>query len=189
MTLAVVVIASEKRAATTFWPVMESILAEKPDEVVVVADFHMAGYWRHLMIPAFTKSTIDALVKRDVGLVATKSDTVCFLSDDHRLMPGFVESYYENYALADWDILAPSRCALKDGVLIPLNMGQAERYVAGHGGLYRRRCGTILPWTATIPHRNWDQIISHYLVANGAKLAYAGPDLAIEDIEGGTPWI
>jgi hypothetical protein len=186
MTLAVVVVASEKRAASTFSAVMQSVLDEKPDEVVCVADFHCAGPWRHLMIPAFTKTTIDALIKRDVGFVATQSDTVMYLSDDHCLCTGFVEAFRDHDQ--EWDILVPSRCADKDGKPIRLNMGQATNYCAGHGGLFKRRVGHILPWTATIPHRNWDVIHSHHLIANGAVMKYTN-DLVIQDIEGGTPWL
>lgn len=188
MTLAVVVIASEKRMNTTFPLVMESVIAEQPDEIVCVADFHCAGPWRHVMVPAFTKTTLDALIKRDVGWVATTSDTVMYLSDDHRLAPGFVKALH-NCEDGDWDVLAPFRFCTKDGHVIALNMGTATRYVAGHGGMYRRRCGQILPWTACIPHRNWDVIHTHHLIANGARVAYANEALAIEDIEGGTPWL
>lgn len=189
MSLAVVVIASEKRMNSTFWPAIQSVVDEKPDELVVVADFHCAGNFRHIMIPAFTKSTLDALIKRDVGAVATVSDMIMYLSDDHRLAPGFVENYRRHWEGAHWDILAPSRFCMKDEKPVRLNMGQGTRYVAGHGGIYRRAILRSLPWTATIPHPNWDVIHSHHLVANGAQLSYAGAELAIEDIEGGRPWI
>jgi hypothetical protein len=189
VSLAVVVIASEKRAGSTFVPVMMSVVEEKPDEVVCVADFHMAGPWRHLMLPAFTKTTLDALIKRDVGWVATTSDAVMYLSDDHRLAQGFrnIYRYYENRD--DWDVLVPSRFVQKDGKPLKLNVGEGTRYVAGHGAIYRRRIAHILPWTATIPHPNWDVIHAHHLIANGARVVYADVDLAIEDIEGGRPWL
>lgn len=190
MTLAVVVIASEKRMNTTFPLVMESVLAEQPDEVVCVADFHCAGPWRHLMVPAFTKTTIDALIKRDVGWVATTSENVMYLSDDHRLAPGFVKALQYYDSTLGWDVLAPSRfCTTTDGQTVRLNMGEGTQYVAGHGGIYRRSIAPLLPWTACIPHRNWDVIHTHHLIANGARVAYANEDLAIEDIEGGTPWL
>jgi hypothetical protein len=187
MSLAVVVIASEKRMNSTFPLVMQSVVDEQPDEIVCVADFHCAGPWRHIMVPAFTKTTIDALIKRDVGFVATQSDTVMFLSDDHRLCSGFVQAFRDRED-HNWDVLVPARVAKKDEKWIELNMGQATNYCAGHGGLYKRRCGHILPWTAAIPHRNWDVIHTHHLIANGAHMEYAD-DLFIEDIEGGTPWL
>lgn len=185
MTLAVVVIASEKRMNSTFPLVMESVIAEQPDEIVCVADFHCAGNWRHIMVPAFTRTTIDALIKRDVGLVATRSDHIMYLSDDHKLAPGFVEAWGSTpYA----DIVVPTRFCVHKGQNIKLNMGEATRYCAGHGGMFHRSCGHLLPWTACIPHRNWDVIHSHHLVANGCTIHYADK-LFIEDIEGGTPWL
>jgi hypothetical protein len=190
MTLAVVVIASEKRMYATFPSVMQSVLDEKPDEIVCVADFHCAGSWRHIMLPAFTKTTLDALIKRDVGWVATTSNAVMYLSDDHRLHPGFVHAFREEYeGDRGWDVLAPARYAMKDGQPIKLNMGEATQYVAGHGGIYRRKIASILPWTATIPHPNWDVIHTHHLIANGAEVRYVSEDLLIEDIEGSTPWL
>jgi hypothetical protein len=187
MSLAVVVIASEKRMNSTFPLVMQSVLSEQPDEIVCVADFHSAGPWRHIMVPAFTKTTIDALIKRDVGFVATQSDTVMYLSDDHRLHPGFVQGY-RNREDHDWDVLVPTRFARKDEANVALNMGRATNYCAGHAGLFKRRCGHILPWTACIPHRNWDVIHSHHLIANGLTMKSSN-DLLVEDVEGGTPWI
>jgi hypothetical protein len=161
---------------------------EQPDEIVCVADFHCAGPWRHIMIPAFTKTTIDALIKRDVGFVATQSDTVMYLSDDHVLCKGFVQTFRDRED-HDWDVLAPARWVRRgEGDWVKLNVGQATNYCAGHGGLYRRRCGHVLPWTACIPHPNWDVIHSHHLIAQGLTMKYAD-DLFIEDIEGGTPWL
>jgi hypothetical protein len=186
MSLAIVVIASEKRMNSTFPMVMQSVLDENPDEVVCVADFHNAGPWRHIMVPAFTKTTLDALIKRDVGFVATQSDTVMYLSDDHALHPGFVQAFRDHDQ--EWDILVPLRYTLKDGAAVKLNMGAATKYCAGHGGLFKRICGHILPWTACIPHPNWDVIHSHHLIANGLTIKYAH-DLAILDVEpGAQPW-
>lgn len=187
--LAVVVIASEKRMNTTFPLVIQSVLDQKPDEFVVVADFHCHGSWRHLMVPALTRTTIDALIKRDVGWVATQSENVMFLSDDHRLAPGFIQAFRERYGNQFWGLLAPSRFAMRGEETIYCNMGERERYVAGHGGIFRRSSGRLLPWTAIAHHRNWDVTHSHYLIAHGAQLMYAGSDLAIEDIEGGQPWL
>ena len=184
--LAVVVIAHEKRMNSTFPLVMQSVVDEQPDEIVCVADFHCVGPWRHIMVPAFTKTTIDALIKRDVGFVATQSDSVMYLSDDHVLCKGFVQAFREHEQ--EWDVLVPGRVAEKDGQPIRLNVGQATNYCAGHGGIYKRRCGNILPWTATIPHPNWDVINSHHLIANGCVMTYTDK-LFIQDIEGGTPWL
>jgi hypothetical protein len=186
MSLAVVVIASEKRMNTTFPLVMQGVLDEQPDEIVCVADFHSAGPWRHIMIPAFTKTTIDALIKRDVGFVATQSDTVMYLCDDHILHSGFVQKFRDHDQ--EWDVLVPARSCKRDDRYVRLNVGERTHYCAGHGGLYKRRCGHILPWTATIPHPNWDVIHSHHLIAQGLTIKYS-ESLFIEDIEGGKPWL
>jgi hypothetical protein len=189
MSLAVCVIASEKRMNSTFPAVMQSVLAEQPDEIVCVADFYNPGPWKHIQIPVYTRTTLDALIKRDVGWVATTADNVMYLSDDHRLYPGFVEDFKRIYEPLEWDILAPLRFCARDDTTVGLNMGEATRYVAGHGGIYRRRIAPLLPWTACIPHPNWDVIHTHHLIANGAKVMYAYRDIRIEDIEGGTPWL
>lgn len=188
--LAVVVIASEKRMNSTFPLVVQSVLDQKPDEFVVVADFHAHGNWRHLMVPALTRTTIDALIKRDVGWAATQSENVMFLSDDHRLDPNFVQAFRDNYSNTFWGLLAPKRwCRGADGP-VELNMGEREKYVAGHGGVVRREIGRILPWTAIAHHRNWDVTWSHYVQAHDAALKYAEWDLAIEDLEPeAKPWL
>jgi hypothetical protein len=186
MSLAVVVIASEKRMNTTFPAVMQSVLAEQPDEIVCVADFYNPGPWKHIQIPVYTRTTLDALIKRDVGFVATQSDSIMYLSDDHVLTPGFVQAFRDHEQ--EWDILVPARWCMKYEDKVGLNMGQATNYCAGHGGIYRRRCGHTLPWTATIPHPNWDVIHSHHLIANGLTMKYSDT-LFIQDIEGGTPWL
>jgi hypothetical protein len=188
MSLAVCVIASERRMNTTFPLVMQSVLSEQPDEIVCVADFHSAGPWRHIMVPAFTKTTIDALIKRDVGFVATQSDSVMYLSDDHALSSGFVQAFRDRED-HDWDVLVPARWCKQYEKTVTLNMGEATNYCAGHGGIYKRRCGHILPWTACILHPNWDVIHSHHLIANGLTMKYA-EDLFIQDIEpGAQPWM
>jgi hypothetical protein len=187
MSLAVVVIASEKRMNTTFPLVMQSVLSEQPDEIVCVADFYNPGPWKHIQIPVYTRTTLDALIKRDVGFVATQSDSVMYLSDDHVLTPGFVQAFRDHEQ--EWDILVPTRWCMKYEEKIGLNMGQATNYCAGHGGIYRRRCGHTLPWTATIPHPNWDVIHSHHLIANGCVMKYTDK-LFIQDIEpGAQPWM
>ena len=191
MSLAVVVIASEKRKDTTFLPVVQSCIEQYPDQLVVVADFPWPyrEKWRHYHVPALTRTTIDALVKRDVGWIATDTESIMYLSDDHRLGPDFIDTFKADYATLRWDILVPSRFCMRTSERVALNMGQAEGYCGGHGGIYRRRLLHYCPWSATPHHPNWDVIHTHQHVKSGARLRYAWPDLAIEDIEpGAEPW-
>ena len=191
MSLAVCVIASEKRRASTFPLVLESVRAQSPDEIVVVADFPcVAKGVRSFYVPALTRTTIDALVKRDVGTVATWSDYICYLTDDHILAPEFVDTFYEQYQAGEWDMLCPARYTVRDQERIWLNVGKDHSYIGGHCGIYPRDVIAHLPWSAGPHHRNWDLLYSHELVKCGARLMYADTDLAVEDIEpGATPWL
>jgi len=189
MSLAVVVIASEKRLASTFTRTMESVLQEKPDEVICVADFaYPKAPWKHYVVEPMLRNTIDALVKRDVGWIVSRSQAVCYLCDDHVLAPGFVQAF-KTYENGFWGILVPSRYCIRDGERVELNVGRDQGYAGGHAAIYRRECGRYLPWATTRHHPNWDVIHSHQLINLGFRLEYAGRDLAIEDIEGGTPWL
>jgi hypothetical protein len=192
MSLAVVVIASEKRRETTlplcFRSVWDAI--EPSDEVLVIGDWEGTGPG-YVRVAPITRTTIDALVKRDVGWLMTTADAVLFLCDDHRLDQGFMRAYREKYeGRDDWDILCPSRHTIRGQAIIPLNVGRAEGYVGGHAGIYRRTCARLLPWSAGPHHRNWDLLHTHELIRKGARLVYADTDLAVEDIEpGATPWM
>lgn len=191
MSLAVVVIASEKRK-DLLSIILDSIFPQQPEELVVVGDFAATavGNWRYFKVEPITRTTIDALVKRDVGWAATESDAVLFLSDDHRVPPDFLAVYRDRYEDCEWDMLCPSRYTKRGDVAIPLNMGRDQGYIGGHAGIYRRRCAQLLPWSAGPHHLNWDVLHTRALVAKGASLQYADPDLAVEDIEpGATPWI
>ena len=191
MSLAVVVIASEKRRETTFPRVLDTVRSQSPDEVVVVADFPVtASGVRSLVVPAMTRTTCDALVKRDVGWMATTADHILYLTDDHALDPDFVQRYLERYAFrSDWDILVPARHCIHHMERVWLNTGRDYSYCAGHAGLFRRVLGHCLPWSATHHHPNWDVIHTHQLIAMGAKLMYAEQDLSVVDLEPeAEPW-
>ena len=206
MSLAVVIIASEKRRESTFPLVLDSVRAQSPDEIVVVADFPCeAKGVRSFYVAPMTRTTIDALVKRDVGTVATSSDHICYLCDDHLLAPGFVDVFRDRYE--PWDMLCPARYTVRPNqdVAVPwmgdyhtcargdriwLNVGRDHSYIGGHCGIYSREIISKLPWSAGPHHRNWDLLYSHELVKRGARLMYADTDLAVEDIEpGATPWL
>ncbi len=193
--LAFVIIASEKRRTTTFERVLESVRGQEYGEVVVVADFPVeAKGVRSYLVTPITRTTIDALVKRDVGTCATTAPNICYLCDDHVLAPAFAHNFLTTYLDRDWSVLAPSRFAERDGTRIPLNTGETcgwakSPYAGGHCAIYRRYWVTrVLPWSAGPHHRNWDLLHSAALRALGATITYAGTDLAVEDIEGVRPW-
>lgn len=190
-TLAVVVIATHRRRG-----LLDQILdsAQGNNECVVVGDWRKddrRADYRYYQMPSVTHTTLDALMRRDIGWIVTSADAVLFISDDHRLDPNFMKVYHPKYALdRSWDFLCPSRYTVRDGAKIWLNMGQQELYVGGHGGIYRRRCARALPWMTAPHHPNWDVSHAHQLQEQGFQLRYADQDLAIEDIEpGATPWL
>lgn len=191
MSIAVVIIASEKRRETIFPSVLESVREQEPDEIVVAADFPCEAQGvRSLLVPAMVKTTVDALVKRDVGWIATISNHICYLCDDHRIAPGFVDTFRRRYDERDgWDILVPSRFCERSGVRYLLEVGQKQHYAGGHCAIYKRWCGYAQPWSATFHHPNWDVLHSLQLRDKGARLLYATNDLAVEDLEPeAQPW-
>ena len=133
-------------------------------------------------------------MKRDTAAVATASDIMVYLCDDHRLSPTFWDDL-QTYLPEPWDLLAPSRYCMREGLRVPLNMGRNEGYIGGHGIVARRSALRILPWMAGL-HKGdaallWDK--THTLDARqrGVRVAYA-PDgvLGVEDIEPGSrPWL
>jgi hypothetical protein len=192
--LAVIVIASDLRLETTLPAIVHSVTAQEPDEFLVVASGIHSANFPFLNVAPLTRTTIDALVKRDAGFVATKSRNILYLSDDHQLAPDFVKHFRERYQSGDWDVLVPSRFTVRGQTIYPLPVGRADQwcnwdFCGGHAGVFRRAILQKLPWTASPHHRNWDAIHSKMLVERGARLAYADTDLAIEDIEpGARPW-
>jgi hypothetical protein len=192
MSLAVVIIASEKRRETTFPQCLESVREQEPAEIVVVADFKVeAKGVKGYRVAPITRTTVDALIKRDVGWAVTAAHNVCFLCDDHALTGTFVKTFKKEYARKDWDMLAPSRfCMVNADTAVQLNVGKDQQYIGGHCGIYRRDCAAMLPWSATEHHPNWDVIHTHQLAQLGARLMYAGNDLAILDlIPEDRPWL
>ena len=144
-------------------------LAAGFDEVLVVGTHHAFSGGRYLHVPALTHSTTDALVKRDVGTLASTSDWLFYLSDDHAV--------HRKGPLPDhWlDIGVPSRFCMVEGNQVLLNMGldpsdPSYPYCGGHGGLFSRKLISLFPWS-TQPHdRLWDLLSSRSLVAFGARL-------------------
>jgi hypothetical protein len=190
--LAVIIIAGPHRVGTCLPEVVRSVQEQEPDEILVVGD-RLKVYGdtvRALNVEPLTRTTIDALVKRDVGTVATRSWNLCFLADDHRIGPNFVKHFRERYADREWDLLAPQRFTVRGQQIFNLNVGKDLHYIGGHCGIYRRSILRQVPWSSSRHHPNWDVWHSHDLVKAGGKLVYSDIDLAIEDIEpGAKPWM
>jgi hypothetical protein len=191
-TLAVVIIAGPNRLDSCLPEVVRSAEEQDPDELLIVGDRvkTYGGRIRTLNVEPLTRSTIDALVKRDVGFVATTSANICYLADDHRLGPDFIKTFRARYVDREWDLLAPARFTTRDQSVYSLNVGKDLSYIGGHCGIYRRSILRKVPWSSSRHHPNWDVWHSHDLVKAGGKLVYADIDLAVDDIEpGAKPWM
>jgi hypothetical protein len=184
-TIACIVIAGEGREKLLDELVMPSVLGQSFDEVVVVGSYKSGEGYRHLPVPPITRTTIDALIKRDVGTVATKSDTIVFLCDDHRLDPFF------GVALRDVCLGhafgVPTRITNRGPQTVYLNTGFRDGYCGGHAGVFPRSAVQLVPWSIAPHHPNWDVLHSHMLIERGYELVEL-PGCLIEDVEGKTPW-
>lgn len=188
MSVACVVIASAKRIPLLDDVVLPSVLQAGFDEVVVVGDFHPGDGYRYLAIPPVTSTTVDALIKRDVGTLATNSDWLFYVCDDHAVRRiGQVPK-------DPMRIGVPSRYCYIENMIVLLNMGLDTRdpnspYCGGHAGLYSRKLIQASPWM-TMPHdRLWDLLASKLLCQNGAILTPL-TDWEVEDMEPqAQPWL
>lgn len=165
--------------------VMPSVLAQKFDENVVVGSYRDGKGYRYLHVPDMMKSTLDALIKRDVGTVATKAAVLVYLADDHALAPDFGDELRAviQTGISPFDVLVPSRYAdHPDRGRIQIPNGETESYCAGHCGVFRRRVIQSKPWSAQKHHRNWDLISSHDWIASGFQFV-AFPKCKILDLE------
>ena len=187
--IACVVIAHEKRPFPIREQCVRSALSQGFDDVVVVGDYGHGDGYRYLHVPQMTGTTIDALIKRDVGTLATDADVIVYLSDDHALAPDFCSSIRHIDPKFAWDVIVPYRRTqhpTKGKILIP--NGGEDGYCAGHAGVFKREVVTRLPWTAQLHHRNWDLIASRDQMADGATFVQI-PSIEIEDLQPETkPW-
>jgi hypothetical protein len=167
---------------------VESAVQQGFDECVVVGDFREGDGFRYLPVPDITRTTLDALVKRDCGTVATTADVLVYLSDDHALGAGFV-SGLRAIVNDQWDVVVPMRWVehpTRGPIHIP--NGAEDCYCAGHAGVFRRSVVQHTPWTAQPHHPNWDVLASQNQMAAGFTFALA-PGLAIQDLTPETsPW-
>ena len=190
MSVACIIIAGGHRTRLIDEKILPSVLPQRFDEVLVVGEHHPDGdAYRYLHVPDLTKTTTDALVKRDVGTVATDAQTLVYLSDDHGLAPDFLATL--RTAAVEWDVVVPSRwCRGPTGEAIRLNMGATELlpYCGGHAGIFRRWVIQARPWSAMPHDRLWDLLASQIQQELGARFLHV-PQVAIEDLTPETsPW-
>lgn len=195
--IACVVIASAKRHAPVWRKVVPYVLAQSQpfDEIVVVGDWTpLAGECppgvRYLCMEPLLHTTTDALVKRDCGTIATTSDILCYLCDDHAPGSEFAAAVAA-VAAESWDVIVPNRYTTVDGVRVSLNNGEAHGYCGGHAGVFRRDVIHTLPWTAGPHDRLWDVTMSRAQQALGARFVYhPRAEIEVEDLEPETkPWL
>lgn len=199
-----VVVATEKR-----FDLVQTVVTSATrecDEVVVVGDWRgdLAPPFTYHYVEPFTRTPIDALVKRDVGTLALPDcDILVYLCDDHVLAPGFGDAVR---AVADesWDVIVPNRYTwrMTEKLMgdppfmaqypnrIDLNNGEHAGYCGGHAGVFRRDLIARFPWSTGPHHPWWDVDISRAHIAAGAHYVFKPrADIAVEDIEpNATPW-
>jgi hypothetical protein len=187
--IACVIIATERRRAQ-IERVIASACNQSFNDIVVVGDWGYDGPWQNfLRVAPLTHSTIDALVKRDVGTLSVNADVLVYLCDDHTLDPGFGKAL--RATLADpWDVIVPNRYTLHNATRYALNNGEREHYCGGHCGVYRRDIVVRQPWSAHAHHRNWDRNIAHAQLSAGARFVWSPRmELSVKDIEPeAQPW-
>lgn len=188
MTIACIVIAGGKREKLLDEIVMPSVIGQSFDEVVVVGPYHSGNGYRHLLVPPMTRTTNDALVKRDVGLMATTSEYAVFLCDDHKLDPFFCIALKDK-PLGRRSIGVPVRITNRGPKVIYLNTGFKDAYCGGHAMVVHRTAIQEVPFTVAPHHRNWDVLHSQMLTARGFELVQLD-DCIIEDVEeNAKPWL
>lgn len=185
----IVIAGTGKRRELIDQTILPSVLPQGFSETLIVGEHHDGRGYRYLHVPTMLGTTVDALVKRDVGALATRADLLLFLSDDHALDNDFL-AILTGYAYQYWDALVPHRYTVRNGQRIHLSNGQSEKYCGGHGGVFRREVVERFPWTTGSHDRCWDRIISYQHQERGFQYAFAGEDLAIIDSEpGASPWL
>jgi hypothetical protein len=217
LSIACIIIAHERRRDLLPRVAASALVQSTPfDEVIVVADWAettSAGDVRWLHVAPLTRSTTDALVKRDVGTLAASSDILVYLCDDHALAPDFVQGLR---AVADepWDIIVPNRWADRmvpcddaacshtpcneaktaEGygrALVQISNGEFGGYCGGHAGVFRRALVQRRPWSTMKHDRLWDLLSSvvHRYTLGATVVLQPRDDISVIDIEpGATPW-
>ncbi len=182
MSIACILIAGGKRTRLLDDVILPKTMAQLFDTVLVVGEHHDGFGYKYLHVPPLSGTTNDALVKRDVGTLATRADWLFYVSDDHYplLLSGLPQ---------DADVVVPLRWTRRGQARISLNNGELENYCGGHGGIFKRDLIHDLPWTAGPHHRLWDVLMSRAQQAIGARFVYGNPCAELVDVEpGAEPW-
>ena len=187
-TIACVIIAHEARRDTALQQTLPSVLNEGFDEVVLVGDWHdqprFLSPMRYICVDPVTRGVRDALPKRDIGTLATTSDIIVYINDDHALASQFGRNL-RGVLAEPWDVIVPNRYTVRNGQHIPLNNGEAHRYCGGHAGIYRRHTA-IQPWTHYAHQPSWitwDVTASLAQQLAGARFCWSpSAGIAIEDL-------
>lgn len=189
--IACIVVAGPTRQELLDLLVMPSVLRQQFDEVVVVGNYHSGDGYRHLPFAPICHSTVDALFARDTATMATTSDWLVYLADDHALDQNFVarlrDAVHASH-LGRRHIGVPARYTMRAEEGIRLNTGFPD-YVAGHCAVLHRTAVQEVPWGIAPRHPNWDVFHSQVLMARGYALQEL-PDCLVEDVEpNATPWL
>jgi hypothetical protein len=191
--VACVVVASAARRFGVWDRIVPSVLGEGFDEVVVVGDWNDASPHprvRYIFVDPVHRDTRDALLKRDIGTLATTADTIVYLCDDHALAPHFGHGLRQVLD-ESWDVLVPNRYTMLGESKRVLNNGEKHNYCGGHAGVFRRWVVTQRPWLAYAYHDNWrvwDVYASLAQQLDGARFCWSPrDDIAIEDLNPADP--
>ena len=164
-----VIIASKKRVQLLDEVILPSVLG-KFEEILVVGDYHLGDGYKYLPVPSLTNTTIDALVKRDVGTLASRSPWIFYLSDDHAVR------HTGPTPRDPMTIGVPARYSTDaEGTIHLCNAGLDELdpnkpYCGGHAGLFSKALIAQKPWTSMPHHPNWDLFASRIQMSLGATL-------------------
>jgi hypothetical protein len=164
--------------------ILPSVADQGFDEVLLMGFGYAGKGYRYVPVAAVTRSTLDALMLRDVAAAATGSDVLVYLCDDHRLHHRFGFALGEYLKQDHWDVLVPRRYTVRDQQTIPLNMGVEEGYCGGHACVVHRRVVRAYPWMSTKHSPVWDLTWSQDVQAQGFRMvaAHSG-GLDVEDVE------
>lgn len=173
--------------------ILPSIIGQGFDEIAVVGDYEPGALYHYYPVPPITGTTLDALIKRDVGTVATTSDVLLYLCDDHALMTNGepVADVIREFSgsAVPWDVAIPKRYAEHpEQGMLRINNGESQGYCGGHAGIFRRRVIREQPWTAQVHSPIWDALSSRRHQSQGFRYVANAP-VSILDLEPErSPW-
>ena len=176
--------------------ILPNVLAQGFDEVLVVGMTGVSGVEpgvRYLDPEPIWKNTQDALMKRDLAALASESDVLVYLADDHRFYtPGFAHVLRASWSDHRWDALVPQRVTVREGATIALPNGfydprnpvvPGQGYIAGHCGIYRRAALRAAPWLTVRPRDPWWDVRHTAALRAAGGVVQEASGLEVEDIE------